>query len=73
MGYAFCTGRCYCCKRVFSFNPVKVPSVRINGVKEPVCRSCIEAANPERVKNGLEPFVPHPDAYEPCDESELGG
>jgi hypothetical protein len=72
MGYALCTGYCYCCKRVFSFNPVRVPSIRVDGVKEPFCRSCIERANPERIKRGLEPIYIAPDAYEAVDERELG-
>ena len=71
MGYAFCIGACISCGRQFSFNPVRVPSVRVNGVKEPVCRDCIERANPERVKRGLPPFTYAEDAYEPVHESEL--
>lgn len=31
----------------------KVPSIRVNGVREPVCRSCVERVNPVREKNGL--------------------
>jgi hypothetical protein len=75
MGYCFCTSACYCCGRIFTYNPVRVPSVPAHltrtGTKEPVCRHCIEAANPKRIANGLEPIVPAPDAYEPVDESEL--
>jgi len=51
---------------------MKVPSVRINGVREPICQACVNRANPERIKNGLEPIVPAPDAYKACDEKELG-
>jgi hypothetical protein len=71
MGYAFCYSACIGCNRTFSYNPVRVPSIRVNGVKEPICRSCVERANPERIKKGLAPFVPAPDAYEPVDEQEL--
>jgi hypothetical protein len=53
------------------YNPHKVPSIRHNGFREPVCRECIEHANPIRVKNGLEPFKIDPQAYEPIDEHEL--
>jgi hypothetical protein len=28
--------------------------------------------NPMPIKNGLEPIVPHPDAYVGCKKSELG-
>jgi len=73
MGYALCTGMCAACRRLFSFNPVRVPSVRINGSRDPVCRECIEAANVERRARGLEPFPVAADAYEACDESELYG
>jgi hypothetical protein len=76
MGYALCTSECLFCRRVFSYNPMRVPSLPANvsptGTREPICRECVEAANPRRIANGLEPIVPHPDAYEPCDESELG-
>lgn len=69
--YMLAYGHCYTCGRLFSFNPNKVPSVPANltttGEREPVCRACIEKANPERVKNGLPPIEIHPDAYEPED------
>jgi len=71
MGFAIMMGNCINCGQQFSFNPHKVPSVRINGKREPVCRQCIEAANPERIKRGLPPFEIHPDAYEPIPEEEL--
>lgn len=71
MGFALCTGTCAACHRLIIFNPVRVPSVRIEGEREPVCEACMKAANVERVKQGLEPFVILADAYEPCDEAEL--
>jgi hypothetical protein len=73
MGYALAMGACVRCKRIFSFNPVRVPSLKVNGVKEPICADCIKWANPRRVAAGLEPFIPAPDAYEACNELELGG
>ena len=72
MGYAFAMSPCIGCGRVFSYNPVAVPCVTINGTREPICLSCVERVNPERKRNGLSPIVPLPDAYEACDESELG-
>jgi hypothetical protein len=48
-----------------------VPSIRIAGDRKPICLTCVNRANPMREANGLEPIVPHPEAYEPCDESEL--
>jgi hypothetical protein len=37
-----------------------VPTVR----HEPICPDGVRYANEERKKEGLEPFVPHPDAYD---------
>ena len=71
MGYVYVTSACAGCGRVFSYNPVRVPSVRIHGRREPVCQGCVARVNPTRIAKGLEPIVPLPDAYEPCDESEL--
>ena len=71
MGYAMAMGTCFACHKPFTFNPMRVPSIRIEGVKQPVCRECVERANPMRIANGLEPIVPAPDAYDACDEGEL--
>lgn len=62
---------CAGCRQVFFYNPVRVPSIRINGVREPICRACVERVNPRRIANGLAPIVPLPGAYDACDESEL--
>ena len=72
MGYALCMGTCLICKHTFTFNPVKVPSLRIDGTKEPICKSCIERANKEKVAKGIEPFIIPDDAYTACNEAELG-
>ena len=72
MGYALMLGPCVRCHRVFPFNPVRVPSVKVKGIKEPVCSGCHRWANTERKKLGLPPFSdPHPDAYRACPEEEL--
>lgn len=71
MGYAFIMGPCFGCKRPFHYNPNRVPSIRINGILEPICLSCVTRVNPQRIKYGLQPIIPHADAYEPIDESEL--
>ena len=70
MGYYYGMGACYCCRRPFTFNVHLVPSIKIDGVRQPLCRDCIERANPKRIANGLEPVVPHPDAYEPEEEGQ---
>ena len=72
MGYAICLDNCFSCRKLFGFNPMKVPSIKDKeGVRQPICRECIDAANLLRIRNGLAPATPAPDAYEACDESEL--
>jgi len=72
MGYVMVMGPCIGCGKTFSFNPTWVPSCSaVTGKREPICEACVIRVNPIRVKNGLEPIVPHPDAYEACDESAL--
>ena len=72
MSYATVFSPCVNCGRLFGYNPHKVPSIRVNGVREPVCRECIEAENAHRKDNNLELLPePHADAYEPIHESEL--
>lgn len=64
-GYVFALGPCYGCGRLFSFNAERVPSIIVDGRREPICADCVEASNPIRTANGLEPIVPPPDAYQP--------
>jgi len=68
MSFMSCIAHCYVCGGLFSFSPTLVPSLPANltktGTKEPVCRSCITAANPRRIANGLEPIAILPGAYE---------
>ena len=72
MGYYLAMGPCIGCGRTFSFNPDKVPSTSaVTGTREPICQGCVDRINPMRVKNGLQPIVPLPGAYEPQAEDEL--
>ena len=71
MGYVIVFGECYGCKQMFGFNPERVPSIRIEGVKQPICQSCVDRVNPQRIANGLEPIRPLPGAYEAADEGVL--
>jgi len=71
MGYAQVFSPCFQCEKIFSYNPHRVPSVKIEGKREPICRNCVEEANPLRIINGLPPIEINPDAYEPIHESEL--
>jgi hypothetical protein len=70
-GYAFIVGACVGCGKMMTFHPHKVPSLRVDGDRKPVCRTCIEVANPKRIANGLDAFVIPDGAYEPCPEEEL--
>ena len=65
MGWVSCIGQCIICGRIFDFNPNLVPSVRVRNVREPVCKRCIDAANPKRIESGLAPIEILPGAYEP--------
>ena len=65
MAFMYALGPCIACKTLFHFNPELVPSVTIEGVKEPICRNCVDRINPKRIANKLEPIVPLPGAYEP--------
>ena len=73
MGYVTAMGPCIGCDRVFSYNPALVPSCSaVTGRREPICQTCVDRVNPMRIKNGLQPIVPHPEAYGACHEDELG-
>jgi len=63
MGFAFCMGGCCICKVTFNFNPDRVPSIRINGEKEPICRACHADINKLRESKGLPTFPLAQDAY----------
>lgn len=65
-GYMFCMGSCVACKRPITFNPNKVPSIRVNGQREPLCADCFDRWNKlHRTSKGLAPIPINPDAYEP--------
>jgi hypothetical protein len=71
MGWLIATGPCVGCARLFSFNPHLVPSCSaVTGKREPICQVCVERVNPMRLKNGLEPIVVLPGAYEPSPEDD---
>lgn len=67
MAYSACAG----CRRPIAYNPHFVPSIRIDGVREPVCQACVDVRNAHRKAKGLPPDVIDPRAYEPLPESEL--
>jgi hypothetical protein len=61
----FVLGECFACHRPFTFSATRVPSVVINGHREPICQHCVDRVNPRRIANGLDPIVPLPGAYDP--------
>jgi len=70
--YCFVVGNCCACGALVTFNPVRVPSLTVNGSKEPLCRGCFARWNAiHRVPKGLEPVEAHADAWEACHTSEL--
>jgi hypothetical protein len=57
-------GVCIVCTNVFSFNPRYVPSVKLEGVNQPICRQCVEDLNLRRSLQGVNKVVISPHAYE---------
>lgn len=58
------TAICHSCRRIFMADPDKVPSTRLpDGSQVVFCRSCVEAANPVRRKNGLPEITILPGTY----------
>ena len=70
MGVMQAFSACVSCRRPFFYHPLRVPSITIQGTKEPICRDCVERVNPVRIRNGLAPIVLLPGAYDPMDEHE---
>tara|TARA_R100000789_G_C2889292_1_gene116939 strand:- start:53 stop:316 length:264 start_codon:yes stop_codon:yes gene_type:complete len=70
-GYALVIGNCYVCKQMFSFNPHKVPSIRVDGIKQALCSGCMKVINEKREAINLTPFEINPEAYEAISEWEL--
>jgi hypothetical protein len=59
----FVLGTCFACKKVFTFNPMLVPSYE--GV--PIYQDCITIVNERRKANGAPTWLVHPEAYEPTE------
>lgn len=65
MAHMFVIGNCINCKVMITFSPSHVPSLTVNGRREPLCKTCFERWNEiHRTSKGLEPLEIHPDAYE---------
>ncbi len=64
MSYMIALMPCVCCQQMFSANPDKVPSVRVNGIREGVCKACMDRANTVRKEIGMAELTYAADAYE---------
>ena len=63
-GFMFVIGHCIACGVYLTFNPHYVPSLIVEGQREPLCRGCHSRWNKiHRVDKGLEPITLHPEAY----------
>ena len=72
MGFTMGIGRCIKCGRTISFNPYKVPSIRVGGWKKPVCLPCVAVMQQEQREAALPVWPdPPPGAYEPEPETEV--
>jgi hypothetical protein len=71
MAYLFVMSACVVCRQPFTYNPLRVPSVVVNGTREPICRACVERANVVRRDRGLPTWPIFDDSYEPVDEHEV--
>jgi hypothetical protein len=70
MGFLFCLGHCIACEKTLCFNPDHVPSIRVDGSREPLCFNCFTRWNKiHREDKGLEPVQLHPNAYGPAEET----
>ncbi len=67
MSAMFCMGYCVACRAFIAFNPVHVPSLTVNGEREPLCRSCAELW---RTIHNRPDITIHKDAYETYDDAE---
>ena len=85
-GFVAVMGPCFACKKLFSYNPHRVPSIPIDPVtqlppdlggdpqrasREPICEDCIGVINDRRVRSGLAPFPVYEDAYDSIPENEF--
>jgi len=73
MGYAIMFAPCFTCDEIFGFNPIRVPSLMVEGERRPICLDCHTQLNELREQKGVPKWPPpHADAYSPVNEHELG-
>ncbi len=61
-GYLICICNCIGCGANLAVNPDLCPSLRVNGVREPICRACHARWN-QIHRPGLEPLPIKEGAY----------
>lgn len=62
---------CAACGTYIEVNPVRCPSLRVEGERRPICRTCFEEWNRiHRDANGLPRVELHADAYRMVPEGE---
>ena len=70
MSYYIVYGKCISCHVPMAYNPIYVPSIRVNnqGPKEPLCKKCFHLWN--SLHRPCKPLEIHPLAYEPQKETD---
>jgi hypothetical protein len=74
-GAFFAAGPCAFCRRIFAFNPERVPSLPVDaegrvvpdGIRHPICGPCMDKVNAFRAECGAEPVPILPGAYDPAE------
>lgn len=56
---------CFGCGRLFTYNAERVPSIVMDGTREPICADCVAEANRLRAIYSFEPIRILPGAYDP--------
>ena len=69
MTYSLIHSECIGCQQLISYNADHVPSIVVEGQREPLCEACHGEWNQiHRVAHGLEPIDLHTNAYAPKKE-----
>jgi hypothetical protein len=58
-------GHCFSCGCRFQFNPDLVPTTVKDGLKHPLCLTCVEKVNQVRMMTGVGKIQVPPGAYQP--------
>ena len=69
--FAYMFTQCPCCHCGFACNPIRVPSITIDGVRVAICKNCFEFRQKYREANDLPRETYAADAYEPVNMEEV--